>query len=165
MNDLDLDKIAEFMNSEPTSEVDSQEIETALDYIDTQLSTVKEQTKNVATIEDVKKQEVTIDDLTNIALKQVGKVDSNTDELYNLFYKPLLLGQDHSESSKVAIIDSQRLKVEMINAIAGLAQAKAKLEMAKAKLNSGNVGVFVGTQSGADVGISLHNLWENEKGE
>ena len=49
----------------------------------------------------------------------------------------------------------------MINALAGLASAKAKLEMAKQKQMTGNTGIYVNTQSGSEVGISLSNLWKN----
>lgn len=163
--EIDLNKIAEFMNSEPEKDVDNQEIENTLDYIDNQLSTVKKESKELATKEDIKKQETTIEDLTQQTLKQFSKLDKNTDEIYDLFYGPLAIGKDRSESSKIALLDSQRLKVEMINALAGLASAKAKLEAAKAKVSTGNTGIFVNTQSGADVGISLHNLWEGSKDE
>jgi hypothetical protein len=71
--------------------------------------------------------------------------------------------QDRSDASKVALLDSQRIKVEMINALAGLASAKAKLEMAKQKQMTGNTGIYVNTQNGADVGISLSNLWDATK--
>ena len=37
--EVDLDKIAEFMNSEPVSEVDKEELENTIDYIDNQLET------------------------------------------------------------------------------------------------------------------------------
>ena len=48
----------------------------------------------------------------------------------------------------------------MINALASLASAKAKIEMAKQKQITGNTGIYVNTQTGSDVGISLSNLWE-----
>ena len=102
-----------------------------------------------------------IEDLTQIALKQMAKIDKKTDEIYDLFYTPLALRQDRSDASKVALLDSQRIKVEMINALAGLASAKAKLEMAKQKQITGNTGIYVNTQSGSEVGISLSNLWKN----
>lgn len=161
--EINLDKIAEFMNSEPEEEVDNKEIENTLEYIDNQLATVKKESKEISTPEDIKKQEITVDELTEQALKQFSKLDKNTDEIYDLFYGPLAIGKDRSESSKIALLDSQRLKVEMINALAGLASAKAKLEAAKTKNVTGNTGIFVNTQSGADVGISLHNLWEGTK--
>ena len=161
--ELDLSKIAEFMNSEPETEIDKSEVENTLEYIDTQLATVKENTKNLTTKEEVEIQEHSIEDLTQIALKQMSKIDKKTDEIYDLFYGPLALRQDKSDASKVALLDSQRIKVEMINALAGLASAKAKLEMAKQKQITGNTGIYVNTQSGADVGISLSNLWEGTK--
>ena len=162
--EIDLDKIAEFMNSEPENdidEVDKKEVENTLEYIDNQLATVKEQTKTITTPEEVEVQEHSIEDLTQIALKQMAKIDKKTDEIYDLFYTPLALRQDRSDASKVALLDSQRIKVEMINALAGLASAKAKLEMAKQKQMTGNTGIYVNTQSGSEVGISLSNLWKN----
>jgi hypothetical protein len=163
--EIDLDKIAEFMNSAPeeTNDIDKEEVENTLDYIDTQLATVKEQTKAITTPEEIKQQEHSIEDLTQIALKQMSKIDKKTDEIYDLFYTPLAMRQDRSDASKVALLDSQRIKVEMINALAGLASAKAKLEMAKQKQMTGNTGIYVNTQNGADVGISLSNLWDATK--
>ena len=164
MDDKELETIAEFMNSEPEcTNIDTKEIENALDYIDTQLSEVKKETKEISTTEEVKKQETTIEDLTQIALKEFSKIGKNTDEIYDLFYKPLALRQDRSDASKQALIESQRLKVEMINALAGLANAKAKLEQAKQKQIGNAMGIYVNSQSGNEVGISLHNLWEETK--
>jgi hypothetical protein len=161
--EIDLDKIAEFMNSEPEQEINKEEIENTLEYIDTQLANVKEQTKEITTPEQAAIQEHSIEDLTQIALKQMSKIDKKTDEIYDLFYKPLALRQDRSDASKVALLDSQRIKVEMINALASLASAKAKLEMAKQKQITGNTGIYVNTQNGADVGINLSNLWDATK--
>lgn len=163
MDDKELKKIAEFMNSEPEHDIDTNEIENALDYIDTQLSEVKKETKEITTVEEAKKQETTIEDLTQIALKEISKIGKNTDDIFNLFYNPIALRQDRSDASKQALVESQRLKVEMINAIAGLANAKAKLEQAKQKQIGNAMGVYVNSQPGNEVGISLHNLWEETK--
>ena len=163
MDDKELKKIAEFMNSEPEHDIDTNEIENALDYIDTQLSEVKKETKEITTVEEAKKQETTIEDLTQIALKEFSKIGKNTDDIFNLFYNPIALRQDRSDASKQALVESQRLKVEMINALAGLANAKAKLEQAKQKQIGNAMGVYVNSQSGNEVGISLHNLWEETK--
>lgn len=151
------------MNSEPEHDIDTNEIENALDYIDTQLSEVKKETKEITTVEEVKKQETTIEDLTQIALKEFSKIGKNTDDIFNLFYNPIALRQDRSDASKQALVESQRLKVEMINALAGLANAKAKLEQAKQKQIGNAMGVYVNSQPGNEVGISLHNLWEETK--
>lgn len=163
MDNKELEKIAEFMNSEPEHDIDTNEIENALDYIDTQLSEVKKETKEITTVEEVKKQETTIEDLTQIALKEFSKIGKNTDDIFNLFYNPIALRQDRSDASKQALVESQRLKVEMINALAGLANAKAKLEQAKQKQIGNAMGIYVNSQSGNEVGISLHNLWEETK--
>ena len=45
--EIDLNKIAEFMNSEPEDDVNINEVENTLDYIDTQLATVKKETKEL----------------------------------------------------------------------------------------------------------------------
>ena len=163
MDDKELEKIAEFMNSEPEHDIYTNEIENALDYIDTQLSEVKKETKEITTVDEVKKQETTIEDLTQIALKEFSKIGKNTDDIFNLFYNPIALRQDRSDASKQALVESQRLKVEMINALAGLANAKAKLEQAKQKQIGNAMGIYVNSQSGNEVGISLHNLWEETK--
>ena len=151
------------MNSEPEHDIDTNEIENALDYIDTQLSEIKKEAKEITTAEEVKKQETTIEDLIQIALKEFSKIGKNTDDIFNLFYNPIALRQDKSDASKQALVESQRLKVEMINALAGLANAKAKQEQAKQKQIGNAMGVYVNSQPGNEVGISLHNLWEETK--
>ena len=163
MDEIDLDKIAEFMNSEPEEDIDSQELENTIDYIDNQLATVKEQTKEITTPEQAEAQQHTIDELTTLMLNQFGKVNKNTDEIYETFIRPIQLRQDRSDSSKIALLDSQRIKVEMMAQIANIISAQAKLEQAKAKAASGPAGIYVQAQNGADVGISLHNLWESQK--
>lgn len=166
MDEIDLDKLSEFVNStEDISDVDQKEIENTINYIDSQLTEVKQNTKEVKTLDDIKKQENTVDSLTDIALKQFSKVDERTDEIYDLFYKPLALGRDRSDVSKQSLIESQRLKIESMNVIAALVNAKAKLEAAKTKVATGNVGVFVNTMDQGQVGINLHSLWENTKEE
>lgn len=160
MQDVDLDKIAEFMNSgNEIDEVDKNEIESTINFIDDQLAEVKKETKEISTPEQIEKQQHTINELTDIMLNQFNKVNSNTDQIYELFYNPLAMGKDRSDASKVALLDSQRIKVEMMAQIANVISAQAKLEQAKAKQTAGP-GVFVNAQSGADVGISLHNLWQ-----
>ena len=161
--EVDLDKIAELMNSEPVSEVDKEELENTIDYIDNQLETVKKQTKEIITPEQAEKQQHNINELTDLMLKQFGKVNKNTDEIYDLFYGPLATRQDRSDASKVALLDSQRIKVEMMAQIANIISAQVKLEQAKSKASAGQPGIYVQAQNGADVGISLHNLWEGTK--
>jgi len=163
---LDLDKIAEFMNSEEPQApvINKSEVEDTISYIDNQLSNIKETSKELKTTEEIDEQVASVDDLTKLALEQFSKLDKNTDDLYQLFYTPIALRQDRSDASKVALLDSQRLKVEMIQALTGLITAKNKLEAAKQKTTS-NMGVFVNAVPGNDVGISLHNLWEGTKEE
>ena len=161
--DVDLEKIAEFMNSEPkeTTIETKKDIESTIDFIDNQLAEVKKETKVAKTEDDFKKQQTSIDTLTALALEKMKKVDDKTDEIYDLFYKPLATRMDRSDASKEALIESQRIKVEMINALAGLANAQAKLEMARVKSATGNNNILINTMNGQDVGISLHNIWQN----
>ena len=164
---LDLDKIAEFMNSEPQAPVpvvNKNEVEDTINYIDNQLTSIKETTKELNTTEEIDEQVASVDDLTKLALEQFSKLDKNTDDLYQLFYTPIALRQDRSDASKIALLDSQRLKVEMIQALTGLITAKNKLEAAKQK-TANSMGVFVNAVPGNDVGISLHNLWQESKEE
>ena len=56
------------------------------------------------------------------------------------------------------LTDSQRIKIESINALASLANAKARLISAQNRSNQGNVGVFINSQKWEDVGINLANL-------
>ena len=164
---LDLDKIANFMNSEQEAEapaLNKNEVEDTINYIDNQLTTIKETSKELKTTEEIEEQVASVDKLTELALEQFSKLDKNTDDLYQLFYTPIALRQDRSDASKIALLDSQRLKVEMIQALTGLITAKNKLETAKQK-TAGNMGVFVNAVPGNDVGISLHNLWQGSKEE
>lgn len=161
---LDLDKIADFMNSQPEEvpATSKNEVEDTINYIDNQLADIKKSSKELTTNEEIDEKVASVDDLTKLALEQFSKLDKNTDDLYQLFYTPIALKQDRSDASKIALLDSQRLKVEMIQALTGLITAKNKLEAAKQK-TTGNMGVFVNTVPGNDVGISLHNLWEETK--
>jgi hypothetical protein len=154
------------MNSEEPQApvINKSEVEDTISYIDNQLSNIKETSKELKTTEEIDEQVASVDGLTKLALEQFSKLDKNTDDLYQLFYTPIALRQDRSDASKVALLDSQRLKVEMIQALTGLITAKNKLEAAKQKTTS-NMGVFVNAVPGNDVGISLHNLWEGTKEE
>lgn len=165
---LNLEKIADFMNSAPPQEnkpeenaIDKTEVEKTINYIDNQLTTIKSATPELKTEEEIDKTEASVDELTKLALEQFSKLDKNTDEIYNLFYNPIALRQDRSDASKIALLDSQRLKVEMIQSLTGLITAKNKLEAARQK--GGNMGVYVNAVPGNEVGISLHNLWEETK--
>lgn len=159
-NDIDLNDIANFMNSE-VNEVDKSEVENTLSIIDQQLATVK--TKDIATVEEVETKEHSIDELTEIALKTFNKVDVKSDDIYDLFYGNIAVGKDRSDASKEALVDSVRLKTEMINALAGLAQAKAKLEIAKAKMMGPQTGVYINNEikPGSEFNISLSNLYKD----
>ena len=110
------------------------------------------------------KEEYSVDSLITKALNYVENVNSQADDVYHLFYSPLATGRDRTDASKVAIVESLRLKNENINAITNLVNAKAKLEALKAKQqmdNSGNV--FIQAASGSEVGINLANLRAENK--
>jgi hypothetical protein len=142
---------------EESQEIDTDQIEKALGIIDGEVSSLKEQTKELS-VKTEETKEHTIDELTDLAINKMNKIDATTDEIYQLFYTPIALRQDRSDASKIALLDSQHIKVDLINALANLATAKAKLEAAKTKVPTGNVGVFLGAKDGNSIGINLEDV-------
>lgn len=135
-------------------ELDEDEIKNALDIIEQDELAKKEET----TTEIVPKKEITIDDITNLAMDSYRDIQKHSDEIYDAFYGRVATNQDRTDVSKQMLTDSQRLKIESIQALASLANAKAKLIAAQNKASQGNVGVFINSKSGDDVGINLSNL-------
>lgn len=135
-------------------ELDEDEIKNALDIIEQDELAKKEE----ATTEIVPKKEITIDDITNLAMDSYKDIQKHSDEIYDAFYGRVATNQDRTDVSKQMLTDSQRLKIESIQALASLANAKAKLIAAQNKASQGNVGVFINSKSGDDVGINLSNL-------
>lgn len=150
---------------EESQDLDPNQIEKALALIDSEVSSIKDETYALKTTktDEIKEKSKDIDDLTDIALDKMKKVDSTTDEIYQLFYQPIALRQDRSDASKIALLDSQHIKVDLINAVTNLITAKAKLEAARAKVAIGNVGVFVGTKDGNEVGINVSSMKDYDK--
>lgn len=138
------------------SELDSDEIDKALSMID---ETQKEIVKKEEEV-PVPKEEISIDDITRVALDSYKDIQKHSEEIYDAFYGVVATRQDRSDVSKQMLTDSQRIKIESINALANLANAKAKLIAAERKASQaqGNVGVFINSQKGEDVGINLANL-------
>lgn len=136
-------------------EMDEDEIKNALDLIDQDEIIVKEKTE-VASQKTI--EEITIDDITRVALESYKDIQKHSEEIYDAFYGRVATNQDRTDVSKQMLTDSQRLKIESINALASLANAKAKLISAQNKAASGNVGVFINSKKGEDVGINLANL-------
>ena len=151
---------------DPTDIFDADEIDNAIKIIENEIEAVKK--NEVAEVKpaetQVQKEEYSVDSLITKALNYVENVNSQADDVYHLFYSPLATGRDRTDASKVAIVESLRLKNENINAITNLVNAKAKLEALKAKQqmdNSGNV--FIQAASGSEVGINLANLRAENK--
>ena len=136
-------------------EMDEDEIKNALDLIDQDEIIVKEKTE-VASQKTT--EEITIDDITRVALESYKDIQKHSEEIYDAFYGDIVTGKRRDDTSKLMLTDSQRLKIESINALASLANAKAKLIAAQSRSNQGNVGVFINSQKGEDVGINLANL-------
>jgi hypothetical protein len=135
-------------------EVNEDEIDTALSLIDENQKEVAEKKEEV--IEE--KPEISIDDITRVALDSYKDIQKHSEEIYDAFYGRVATNQDRTDVSKQMLTDSQRIKIESINALANLANAKAKLIAAERKASQGNVGVFINSQRGEDVGINLANL-------
>ena len=116
-------------------EIDDDEISNALDMIEQDEIVKKEE----ATTEVAVKKEITIDDITNLAMDSYRDIQKHSDEIYDAFYGRVATNQDRTDVSKQMLTDSQRLKIESINALASLANAKAKLIAAQNKASQGNV--------------------------
>ena len=148
-------------------EVDEEELNKELgltnNEIDEALSMIEEDEKEVATKEEnlpAQQKEISIDDITRLAIESYKDIQKHSEEVYDALYAPVVTRNDRSDSSKQTLIESQRIKIESINALASLANAKAKLISAQNKANQGNVGVFINSKGGEDVGINLANLGE-----
>lgn len=134
-------------------EVSENEIDDALALIDEDQKEIIEKPK-----EPEKQPEISIDDITRVALESYKDIQKHSEEIYDAFYGRVAANQDRTDVSKQMLTDSQRIKIESINALASLANAKARLIAAQNKANQGNVGVFINSQKGEDVGINLANL-------
>ena len=151
---------------DPTDIFDADEIDNAIKIIENEIEAVKKnEVVEVKPAETpVQKEEYSVDSLITKALNYVENVNSQADDVYHLFYSPLATGRDRTDASKVAIVESLRLKNENINAITNLVNAKAKLEALKAKQQMDNSGsVFIQAASGSEVGINLANLRAENK--
>ena len=137
------------------AELDDDEIKNALDLIEQNEIEAKEKTE-VAIPEAAK--EISIDDITRVALESYKDIQKHSEEIYDAFYGDIITGKKRDDVSKQMLTDSQRIKIESINALASLANAKARLIAAQNRSNQGNVGVFINSQKGEDVGINLANL-------
>ena len=138
-------------------DISKDEIDKALDIID------NEQKQLIAKEEESipeKKEEISIDDITRVALESYKDIQKHSEEIYDAFYGRVATNQDRTDVSKQMLTDSQRLKIESINALTNLANAKAKLIAAQTRANqqAAQVGVFVNAKDGEDVGINLTNL-------
>ena len=145
------------------AELDEKDIEKEIfkDEIDNALSLIENDEKQLVKKEETApavKEEITIDDITKIALDSYKDIQKHSDEIYDAFYGNVATRQDRSDVSKQMLTDSQRLKIESINALTNLANAKAKLIAAQAKATQGNVGIFIDAKKGEDLGINLANL-------
>lgn len=138
-------------------------METEIDEIENALNLIEESKQEVAEkeereIAEISSSEFSIDDITKLAVESYKDIQSHSQEIYDAFYAPVATRMDRSDSSKQTLIESQRLKIESIQALTNLANAKAKLISAQNKAKSGNVGVFINSSKGEDVGINLSNL-------
>lgn len=138
-------------------EDDDIDVDEALDLIEQEQKEITEK-KDASVMSPSTQPEISVDDITRLAMDSYKDIQKKSDEIYDAFYGVVATRQDRSDVSKQMLTDSQRLKIESINALASLANAKAKLIAAQNKAASGNVGVFIDTKSGSDVGINLANL-------
>lgn len=139
------------------AELDEDEINKAIDLIDKEQEALAVlENKEVAEVQP--KKEITISDITQMAAESYNDVSKKSDEIYDAFYGVVATRQDRSDVSKQMLVESQRLKIESMQVMANLANAQARLINAQNKAASGNVGVFINSKDGSDVGINLSNL-------
>lgn len=138
-------------------EDDDIDVDEALDLIEQEQKEIAEK-KDTSVMSPATQPEISVDDITRLAMESYKDIQKKSDEIYDAFYGDIVTGRRRDDTSKLMLTDSQRLKIESINALASLANAKAKLIAAQNKAASGNVGVFIDTKSGSDVGINLANL-------
>ncbi len=135
-------------------EVDSleAELDQALREINNEI-TIQE-TKDVSV---VKKEDATsFESIATKVLEKLGGVDDVADKIHELFYHDLALGKDHSESSKIALLEALKVKMETPKTMVELAKALAKIQSAKET----KVGIQINTQPGEGLGIDLSKLKE-----
>lgn len=144
------------------AELDEKDIEKEIfeDEIDNALSLIENDEKQLVKKEEVPaiKEEISIDDITKVALESYKDIQKHSEDIYQGLYSGVVTYRDRTDASKNTLIESQRLKIESINALTNLANAKAKLIAAQAKATQGNVGIFIDTKKGEDLGINLANL-------
>jgi hypothetical protein len=127
------------------------EIDNALQEIENSL----QQEKDIKDIDKHKKNNISLESLTEEILARTNKVDQNTDTLFEHYLSEILKSKDHSESTKQLLIESQRLKNESNGNLVEIIKAVARIRAAEISPKNN---VFIKTQTSEDVGISLEAL-------
>lgn len=128
-----------------------QELDEVLGLINKELATTD--TKEV-----IKKEDLTsFETIANKVVDRLNDVDGTAKIIHELFYHDLVLGKDHSESSKIALLEALKVRMESPKTLVELAKALAKLQSAA---NKSQVGIQINTQNGEQVGINLEALKE-----
>ena len=113
-----------------------------------ELAEIKEENDEIS-VDEVIFQEV---------MKGSKEVFKTSNEIYDLFYTPIALGKDRSDVSKQSLLDSQRLKIEAMNALTNYMNAKARLASSKNQPAGSKTGIIISTMSGKEAGINIANL-------
>lgn len=124
------------------------ELDEALAEINKEIMNQEE--KEVTVKEDV----TSFESIATKVLDRLNGVDDTANKIHELFYHDLALGKDHSESSKVALLEALKVKMETPKTLVELAKALAKIQSAK----ESKVGIQINTQPGEAFGINLDNL-------
>lgn len=138
------------MNEEEDNNIN--ELLSEIELSNKEVETVIEKSKEIEKVDPTSLQYV-----SGEILKKINTNERIADEIYQLFYRDLALGKDHSSSSKESLLRSLELRVESSKVAAELAKAIVKKETAAQQTKAG-VGVFINTQSARDVGIDLKNI-------
>lgn len=122
--------------------------------LDEMLSEINKEIISSESKEVTVKEETSFESLATKVLERLAGVDKTADLIHELFYNDLALKRDHSESSKIALLEALKVKMETPKTLVELAKALAKLQSAK----DAKVGIQINTFKGEDIGINLSQL-------
>lgn len=126
--------------------------------LDEVLGLINKELATTDTKEVIKKEDLTsFETIATKVLDRLNNVDDTAKIIHELFYHDLALGKDHSESSKIALLEALKVRMESPKTLVELAKALAKLQSAATK---SQVGIQINTQNGEQVGINLEALKE-----
>jgi hypothetical protein len=117
--------------------------------------TLAEIDKDLVEIKDAKKELNPLDNLKDMVLSSVTKVEKNTDLVFDHYLTEVLTRNDRSESTKNTLVEILRVKNESMGNITNIINALAKIEASK---NQKAGSVLIQSKSASEVGINFSNM-------